>query len=158
MFDYYHYFVDKGHHPNEDDILKQEDYSFLLMNKNIAFDMINEMITYAQRYNKNIGVRIIFNGEELSSSYNDENVQWLKRKEHTVNMTGHSSYYVFLNNIRTHQYDYMIENEDYAICGGGFPLIINNEIAGTIACTGLRPHEDHDVVIHGINYIKERVK
>ena len=49
MFDYYHYFVDKGHHPNEDDILKQEDYSFSSMNKNIAFDMINEMITYAQR-------------------------------------------------------------------------------------------------------------
>ena len=45
------------------------------------------------------------------------------------------------------------ENEDYAICGG-FPLIINNEIAGT----GLRPHEDHDVVIHGINCIKEKVK
>ena len=41
----------------------------------------------------------------------------------------------------------MIDDEIYGICGGSFPLYENDEFVGTITFTGLRPQEDHGVII-----------
>ena len=49
--------------------------------------------------------------------------------------------------MQSHLYDYMIDDESYGICGGSFPLYENDEFVGTITFTGLRPQEDHGVII-----------
>lgn len=41
----------------------------------------------------------------------------------------------------------MIDDESYGICGESFPLYENDEFVGTITFTGLRPQEDHGVII-----------
>ena len=46
-----------------------------------------------------------------------------------------------------HLYDYMIDDESYGIYGGSFPLYENDAFVGTITFTGLRPQEDHGVII-----------
>ena len=44
-----------------------------------------------------------------------------------------------------HLYDYMLDDESYGIYGGSFPLY--DAFVGTITFTGLRPQEDHGVII-----------
>ena len=49
--------------------------------------------------------------------------------------------------MQSHLYDYMIDDESYGIYGGSFPLYENDAFVGTITFTGLRPQEDHGVII-----------
>lgn len=51
-----------------------------------------------------------------------ENTSRLKQKEKVCHETKHSSYYVFLESMQSHLYDYMIDDESYGIYGGGFSL------------------------------------
>ena len=44
MEDYYHYFVNKGNHPNKNNILKQEEYCFKTFNQNTALQIIQQII------------------------------------------------------------------------------------------------------------------
>ena len=157
MFDYYEYFKNKGNHPDPKEILALEkELSFHQLNEQIINDMLKDAVEYAKKYEKDVSVRIIYNGNSYSIM-NNNGEDWLSRKEKVVNETHHSSYYIFLNNITSHNYDYMIHDEKYGICGGGFPLILDHKIAGTFTCTGLRPQEDHDVIISTIRkYLKSK--
>ncbi len=150
-FDYYQYFVNKGNHPDKESILQQEKSVDIERLKNHLDDIVQDMKEFAP---KPIGVRIICDGEVilqyLDASFNEEALNWLSRKEKVVNETKHSSYYIFLDNITSHQYDHMIHDDSYGICGGGFPLLIDGTFRGTVAVTGCRPTEDHDTLIHGI--------
>ena len=42
MKDYYHYFVNKGNHPNKNNILKQEEYRFKTFKQNITVKLFNK--------------------------------------------------------------------------------------------------------------------
>ncbi len=155
MFDYYHYFVDKGNHPLKQDILNQEkeiDLNKLVENK----DYIKEYII--NNAPKRVGIRIIIDNkielEYLDESLNEESLKWLARKEKTVISSKHSSYYTFLDNIESHNYDYMIDDENYGICGGSYPLYHNGLLKGTITVTGCRPNEDHQLIIDALTLYK----
>lgn len=156
MFDYYHHFAEKGNHPDVNDILAlEEKYRFEEFTFTDACRIANGMLEAAEnKYQKPVGIRITMNGipviQILVPPFDMVAVDWLVRKEKTVMETKHSSYAVFLDNITSHKNDHMIFDESYAICGGGFPLIIGNTVAGSVACTGLAPDEDHDVVMSGI--------
>ncbi|EOH97775.1 heme-binding protein [Enterococcus pallens] len=95
-----------------------------------------------ERQLKSVGVRILFDDllvfQYLMDGKSEDN--WLKRKEKTVLDSGHSSLYVFF-----HQEDYKdwLNDEQYAVCGGGFPIIINDEVRGVIGVSGLKHDEDH---------------
>lgn len=60
MEDYYHYFVNKGNHPNKNDILKQEEYRFETFDQNTARQIIQQIIKVAKEYNKPFASRIIY--------------------------------------------------------------------------------------------------
>ena len=49
-----------------------------------------------------------------------ENTSRLKRKEKVCHEIKHSSYYVFLESMQSHLYDYMIDDESYGIYGDVF--------------------------------------
>ena len=76
---------------------------------------------------------------------------WVVRKEVTVLESNHSSLYVYEH---SDDYSYMINNDDYAVCGGGFPLIINNEVRGVFVISGLEHTEDHDLIIRALDKLK----
>ncbi|MCD7949751.1 MAG: heme-binding protein [Erysipelotrichaceae bacterium] len=155
MINYFEHFASKGHHPSKEDILKLEE---TLTFQEINDDLVNQLFQEAMGLlNKPIGLRLTYNGH-LYKQYLMENIKedWLLRKEKVTLETHHSSYYIFLDNIDNHQYDYMIHDESYGICGGSFPIIINHQCVGAYTCTGLRPHEDHQIIIDSIKSILER--
>lgn len=158
MFDYFHYFAAKPGLPDQETILALEDINRDdVWTKDEIDGAVKAMHEFAKPYNKPIGLRIIIDGkviyESLQGNLGQQSLEWLKRKERVVNETKHSSYYIFLNNIESHMYDYMIDDENYGICGGCFPLIIHHEVRGTMTCTGLKPDEDHAVVMEGIKVL-----
>ena len=153
MKDYYQYFVNKGNHPNKNDILKQEKLRFKAFNQNIARQIIQQIIEAAKEYDKPFASRIIYK-DKVIVEYNElENTLWLNRKEKVCHETKHSSYYIFLDNMQSHFYDYMINDESYGICGGSFPLYENDEFVGSITFTGFRPQEDHGVIVQVLEKI-----
>ena len=44
----------------------------------------------------------------------------------------------------------MIFDEEYGLCGGSFPIFIKGVPAGAITVSGLRPHEDHQVIVKAL--------
>lgn len=154
MDNYYEYFAGKGNHPDKHHVLKQEEsLVFCHFDKEMASKLMENIIAIAKSYHKLISARIIYEGKILAECQGDN--LWLKRKEKVCLETGHSSYYVFLDNMDSHQYDDMIHDEAHGICGGSFPLIVNQQLKGTITVSGLRPNEDHDVVVAAIKKYRE---
>lgn len=153
MDNYYEYFVKKGNHPDKEDILKQEtDYAFEHFNRYDAYLVAQLVIDKAYQEHRSIGVRIVLHGELIFQYMMDgleveNSLQWLLRKERICHLTQHSSYYIFLDNMTSHQYDNYTHDQDYAVCGGGFPIFIKDEMIGCITVTGGRPQEDHQNII-----------
>lgn len=152
MFDYFHYFANKGNHPDKQEVLALEKtYDLASFSQRDASRLAALIFEAAKQYEKPVGVRIIMDGEtlfeQLQGDLGADSLAWLTRKERVVKETEHSSYYIFLDNITSHAYDYMIDDERYGICGGSFPLVIEGHVRGTITCTNLRPEEDHGCVI-----------
>lgn len=98
---------------------------------------------------KNVRIRVTCDNDIVFQYLmNDKNGEmWLNRKEKTVMESGHSSLYVFQNQ---DQYKHMLDNDEYAVCGGGFPLIINGELRGTLITSGLDHEEDHMLIIKAL--------
>lgn len=103
---------------------------------------------------KNIRIRVKFYNDIVFQYLMDgkAGVVWLDRKENTVLESKHSSLYVY-----NHQavYQYMLDNDEYAVCGGGFPLIVNGKITGAFCISGLRHQEDHNLIIRVLQKMKE---
>jgi uncharacterized protein (UPF0303 family) len=103
---------------------------------------------------KNVRIRVKYNGDIVFQYIMDgkNGEDWLNRKEKTVMETGHSTMYVF-----EHQEDYphMIDNDEYAVCGGGYPLIVNDELKGVFIISGLRHDEDHALIIKALKEMGE---
>ena len=73
----------------------------------------------------------------------------------TVEKYGHSSYYIYLENEENGTYQADEKDESLIICGGGFPLIIQNELRGSIHVSGLAHDEDHQVIVDCLRKIKD---
>jgi len=80
-----------------------------------------------------------------------DNDNWLRRKRNTVLHFQHSSKYLFLkvkgdqDQIET---KYGLSKLDHARIHGGFPLRVKDAgMIGTICVSGLKPEEDHDLII-----------
>lgn len=53
----------------------------------------------------------------------------------------------------TKQYKEWESSELYAICGGGFPIIKQNEVKGAICVSGLDHLDDHEVIIESLRKV-----
>lgn len=95
---------------------------------------------------KNVRIRVKYNNDVVFQYLMDGKVgeTWLNRKENTVMTSKHSSLYVFEH---IEDYGYMKDNDDYAVCGGGYPLIVNDELKGCFCVSGLAHDEDHDLIV-----------
>ncbi len=119
-----------------------------------------ERLVRGRKIRKAIGVRIVVDGLLVYQYLMDgkKEDRWLKRKENMVWEFGHSSMYIREVNDITHEYDHLKDDTNLAICGGGFPIIIQGEIRGTIAVSGLAHEEDHGLIVEALRQLKEEGK
>lgn len=107
---------------------------------------------------KPIRIRIRYKGNIVFQYLMDGKTgdEWLNRKEQTVLETGHSSMFIYEHQ---DEYNYLLNQEQYAICGGGFPLIVDNEIKGVFCISGLKHDEDHQLIVNILSeYLLEKRK
>ena len=133
---------------NKKDILQQE-HELVFESFQHAFGLKFglELIDYIQSHQlKSVGVRIVYKGLVIFQYLMDGKSEdiWLKRKERTVIESGHSSYYTFLHQ---DQYSTWIDNDNYTLGGGGFPITENQQVVGAICISGLKHDEDHQLIV-----------
>lgn len=119
----------------------------------------NQIIDYIESNQlKHVGVRISINNlivvQMLMNNKREDS--WLARKERTVYLTGHSTLLATLLNEETNQYPQIINNEEYVIGGGGFPIIVNNQVIGAICVSGLDHESDHNLIVEILEAYKQR--
>lgn len=126
-----------------------------------AYQIALEIINKVKNNNlKNIRIRIVFNNDVVFQYLMDGKTGdvWLNRKQKTVETFQHSSYYVFLENQENGTYKQYEDDESLAICGGGFPIIVNQKVMGSIIVSGLAHDEDHQLIIDALTHYKHNLK
>ena len=140
----------------KEELLKiEEECSFSSFKQEYGLLIGEELVKWAkENYKYKMGIRIQYDGlllfQYLMPMKNED--LWLKRKERMVYESGHCSYYSFLN----HEVPHDNTDPDYIIMGGGFPIIVNGEIHGTICVSGLKHEDDHQVIVDAIRRLKEK--
>lgn len=71
-------------------------------------------------------------------------VLWLDRKANTVIKTKRSSLFVYKHQ---EKFKEILNDENYAICGGGYPLIIDDQFRGVFCVSGLEHDQDHNLIV-----------
>lgn len=140
----------------EDALLEEKKYSFNSFTHNDAFFIGKSIVEYVN--NKNLSpvrIRIVINNDIVFQFLMEgkTNENWLNKKQRTVEKFKHSSYYIYLKNEIQHQYDKI--KEDYAICGGGFPIVVKEKMIGCICVSGLKHEKDHQIIIDVLKCLKE---
>lgn len=83
-----------------------------------------------------------------------DNHEWVRRKANTVQRFLRSSYriaYQLALEEQDIQQRYHLTPEDYASCGGGFPLIVSGTgVIGSVTVSGLPDREDHQMIIDAL--------
>ena len=110
-----------------------------------AFNMgINAIRIVKERKLRRIGIRIRLDDklvfQYLMDGKNEDN--YLKGKENVVIKTGKSSMFVY-----EHQDDYqdLLNDSSYCVSGGALPIVIQNEIRGSISISGMTQELDHSL-------------
>ena len=97
---------------------------------------------------KPIAIRIVFDDIILYQSFlpgtDESNNQWMNRKQHTVERCHTSSLQAAVEReLNGAKENWQQDESHYAFCGGGFPIIVNNEFRGIAMISGLPHLEDH---------------
>ena len=118
----------------------EKELSFQEFNNHDVYQLGQIIVNHIEKNQlKNVRIRIVLDGDIVFQYLMDgkKGVVWLDRKQKTVEKYGHSSYYIYLENEENGTYQADEKDESLIICGGGFPLIIQNELRGSILVSGL---------------------
>lgn len=136
-------------------LLEQEQtLQFIAFDENTAWELGAAIVAEARARALPIAVDIrrgerqLFHASLAGASLNND--RWMERKTRTVNLVGHSSYYVnrLLESLgKTIAEKYFVSPLEYAAAGGCFPIIVRGTgMVGTAAVSGLTQEEDHQLV------------
>ncbi|MGN0251051.1 MAG: heme-degrading domain-containing protein [Oliverpabstia sp.] len=124
-----------------------------------AWELGNMVVQEAKRLGLTIATRIRLNNGYTVFQYGMDgtnllNEQWMTRKENTVKTLEESSLR-FCMNLRANQEsleDHFLDPREYAACGGGFPIRVEEVgVIGTIVVSGLDHVSDHDLLVKCIS-------
>lgn len=107
---------------------------------------LNALDIVRERQLRRIGIRIVIDDilvfQYLMDGKNEDN--YLRGKEKVVKTTRQSSMYVF-----DHQDEYqdLVNDPSYCVSGGALPIIINNEIGGSISISGMTQELNHSLAL-----------
>ena len=109
----------------------EKELSFQEFNNHDVYQLGQIIVNHIEKNQlKNVRIRIVLDGDIVFQYLMDgkKGVVWLDRKQKTVEKYGHSSYYIYLENEENGTYQADEKDESLVICGGGFPLIIQNKL------------------------------
>jgi len=140
-------------------LLEQEQaLQFIAFDENTAWELGSVIVAEARARALPIAVDIrrgerqLFHASLKGASLNND--RWMERKIRTVNLVGHSSYYVnrLLESLgKTISEKYFVSPQEFAAAGGCFPIIVKGTgMVGTAAVSGLTQEEDHQLVMECI--------
>ena len=139
--------------------MQEEILQFSSFTNGDAWELGNMILMEARRLGVSIAVRIRLNngytvfqyGMDGTTLYND---RWLDRRENTVRLMEKSSLRVYMElkmNEETLE-DMLLDPREYAACGGGFPIRVEEAgVVGTVAVSGLDHVSDHDLAVKCIS-------
>lgn len=148
------------------DILKkqEEKLQFPEFSHEEVWKLGSFMVEYAKKNEIVIAVSIRMNNGCTVFQYCPDgtgalNQKWMERKFNTVRLTGHASLLTALEWEAENQFPetHGLVAEDYAICGGGFPIYVkgNRCSVGAVIASNLFHIADHEFVV---NCLKEYLK
>ena len=115
----------------------------------------------AKEWGVAVAIDVEVNGVQLFH-YNmpgshERNCMWIRRKHNTVRTcqisTLHAGQQLEMMGKELWR-DWKLEEKDYAVLGGGFPInVAGTGIIGSVACSGLPHEEDHRLLITAISEI-----
>ena len=145
-------------------IEEEEKYRFDSFSQTEALKLGTFIYEKSRELSKTVAIEIRINHLLVFCFYpdgtNDNNTLWLRAKAKTVDMTQKSSLR-FWTDVQlsgsSPESKRMPENE-YACCGGGFPLNVKNiGVIGTICVSGLPHMEDHNLIIAALeDYLNKK--
>jgi len=144
---------------NLQELLNEEkELQFTSFNEDTAWEIGSSLVEIAKKENLPITIDVTFAGHQLFHASRPgtsvDNDEWIKRKNRQVYRCGHSSFYMgqlLKSEGRSIEEKLLIPESDFGAHGGSFPVIIKRSgVVGTIAVSGLKQEEDHQLVVRAI--------
>ncbi|MGN1008445.1 MAG: heme-degrading domain-containing protein [Butyricicoccus sp.] len=138
-------------------VMQEERFQFFSFSREDALKLGLMMCETAKRYKQGVAMVIEVNGlrvfQHVTEGAGRHNVEWAGRKINTVNQFGKASLRVwaeFEHNGQTMEEE-RLDPMKFAMCGGGFPLIVRGVgQVGVIAVSGLPHLDDHQVIVDAL--------
>lgn len=134
-------------------------YQFTSFSHKNAFDLGMELLKVSQEQKETVAIEVKINQVSVFKYLPDGtgkfHEMWLKRKSNMVEVMEMSTLRAYAQ-LEENQEDmikeWFLEPEDYAACGGGFPIRLKGgSVIGSICVSGLPHLEDHAILIEGIS-------
>lgn len=114
-----------------------------------------------ERAPKPVAVRIVLDGLAVYQSFlpgtGANNNHWMDRKQRTVEHCHTSSLRAAVEReLSGPTEDWQKDEESYAFCGGGFPIVVNGVYHGAAIISGLPHMEDHRTLVQTLRLFLEQ--
>ena len=124
-----------------------------------AWEVGNSIVAEARKRQLPVAVSIRLNNGMILFQYagdgtNLQNENWMRRKMNAVRTLERSSLYtsVLLRKNEETLADWYLDAKDYAACGGGFPIRVEEVgVIGAILVEGLDHFSNHDMIVKSIS-------
>lgn len=139
--------------------MQEEILQFSSFTNGDAWELGNMILMEARRLGVQVAVSIRLNNgctvfQYMMDGTNPYHEKWLERKYQTVRLTEKSSLRLYMTlkmNEETLE-DMYLNPAEYAACGGGFPIRIEEVgVIGAVSISGLDHVSDHDLLIKSIS-------
>lgn len=139
--------------------MQEEILQFSHFTNDDAWELGNIIVAAAKKLNVSIAISIRLNNgytvfQHCFDGTNLLNEKWIERKFRTVMMAEKSSLYTYMllsQNEESFE-DWGLNPREYAACGGGFPIRIEEVgVIGAVIISGLDHVSDHDLLIKCIS-------
>lgn len=135
--------------------MQEEILQFSHFTNEDAWELGCEIVSEARRRKLSVAVKIrLNNGYEVFKYAGDgttlHNENWLNRKYNSVKTLEHSSLHTYMLLQKTEEKlaDWTLDEKEYAACGGGFPVRVEEVgVIGAILVSGLDHIADHDLIV-----------
>ncbi len=131
-----------------EELRKQEErYHFTFFNHPYAYDLAMEIL----------GIRIQLGGLVVFQYLMDkkDEAKWLRKKERIVQNAGVGFMLAAALQEESGMYEELSDYSQYCPEPGGFPIVVNVELVGSVCVLGLPELEDHELLIEALEAYKE---
>ncbi|MCR5627903.1 MAG: heme-degrading domain-containing protein [Lachnospiraceae bacterium] len=136
-------------------IMQEDILQFTHFTNDDAWELGRLMVDEAKRKGLNVAISIRLNNgvvvfQHLMDKTNLDNIFWMERKFNTVKRMEMSSLRLFMQLKKNNQtmLDKFLDETEYACCGGGFPIRLEDSgVIGVVLVSGLNHALDHDFII-----------